>query len=298
MKNKNELLTISTIILFFITLSLSVGFLSPILAQSTIEKQATPPPTQKINKSSFQNTKTTVIHWLGGGGFFINTHGCCLMIDPVLLDFDLPVLIEMPIDVENIPRLDGILITHDDADHFSIPTCKKLKPVCKSFHSTQYGAERIGRDIGPATGHRIGEIFKIGTAEIILTTAKHDWQNYIGTQDRVYKLEDCCGFWINTLDGTIWLPGDTKFIPELLKMPPPDLILLDISDSSWHLGLDGAIKLANAYPTAQLILHHWGTIDAPTMKEFNANPKDLEGRITNPERVHILAPGAPFILGK
>ena len=32
-----------------------------------------------------------------------------------------------------------------------------------------------------------------------------------------------------------------------------------------------------------------GTVDAPDMKPFNADPKMLEERIFNPERVHVLA---------
>ena len=60
--------------------------------------------------------------------------------------------------------------------------------------------------------------------------------------------------------------------------------------------IEGAIKIANAYPKAQLLLSHWGTVDAPDMKPFNADPKMLEERIFNPERVHVLAPGEAFDL--
>ena len=62
------------------------------------------------------------------------------------------------------------------------------------------------------------------------------------------------------------------------------------------IGLDNAVKVANAYPNAQLLLSHWGTVDAPDMKVFNADPKVLEGRIVNPERIHVLAPGEPFVM--
>ena len=74
------------------------------------------------------------------------------------------------------------------------------------------------------------------------------------------------------------------------------LIFFDFSDDSWHIGLEGAIKIANAYPKAQLLLSHWGTVDAPDMKPFNADPKMLEERIFNPERDHVLAPGEAFDL--
>ena len=73
-------------------------------------------------------------------------------------------------------------------------------------------------------------------------------------------------------------------------------MLFDFSDNSWHIGLDNAIKLANTYPHTDLILIHWGTVDAPDMDAFNGNPKSLEGRIINPERIHIVAPGEVFSL--
>lgn len=56
-------------------------------------------------------------------------------------------------------------------------------------------------------------------------------------------------------------------------MPQPDVIIFDFSDDGWHIGLEGAIKLVNIYPDARLILSHWGSVDAPDMKAFNANPQ-------------------------
>ena len=35
---------------------------------------------------------------------------------------------------------------------------------------------------------------------------------------------------------------------------PPGLMLFDFSDSQWHIGLDNAVKLANAYPRTPLLL--------------------------------------------
>ncbi len=278
------------------TLFLLLLCMSNVLAESPQTRQATPPPSQKMNATAFEKSDSTTVRWLGGGGFFINTRGCCLMIDPVLKDFDLPLLIEMPIQPDDVPRLDGILITHDDADHYSVPTCKSLCERCVAFHSTQYCASRMTQDGCSTQGHDIGDTFEIGSVRVKLTPTQHDWQNYMGEHNRVYQLDDCCGFLLETPDGTIWAPGDTKFMAKLLEMPRPDLILLDISDSDWHLGIDGAVALANAYPESQLILHHWGTVDAPDMKEFNADPKDLEGRVVHPERIHVLAPGAAFVL--
>jgi hypothetical protein len=83
---------------------------------------------------------------------------------------------------------------------------------------------------------------------------------------------------------------------EHLHMPTPDAILFDFSDSEWHFGLSGAVKLANAYPHTPLLLHHWGSVDAPDFAPFNGDPKKLYDLVVNPERIHVLAPGEPFYL--
>ena len=54
--------------------------------------------------------------------------------------------------------------------------------------------------------------------------------------------------------------------------------------------------MANTYPNTPLLLHHWGSVDAPDFSPFNGDPATLHDRVTNPQRIHILAPGEPFTL--
>lgn len=197
------------------------------------------------------------------------------------------------------PHLDGILITHTDNDHFSVPTCQHLMGVCKSYHAPGYVAEAMAENGLPGTRHAIGEKFSIGQVEATPTPVWHNWQN--GSPDHQYrewKREDYCGYWLDTPDGTIWLPEDSKLLPEHLEMPQPDVILFDFSDNDWHIGLEGAVKLANAYPDAKLLCIHWGTVDAPDFTPFNADPQVLLDRVVNPERILALAPGQVLTLGK
>ena len=83
-----------------------------------------------------------------------------------------------------------------------------------------------------------------------------------------------------------------------VEKPEPDVYLLDCSDNEWHIGLEEAMKMANTYPEAHLILCHWGTVDAPDLNVFNADPQSLYDRVVNPERIHAYAPGQPFSLKK
>lgn len=150
----------------------------------------------------------------------------------------------------------------------------------------------------PAFGHSIGEGFHFGVVQVKLTPADHAWQNaYSGASKRFFKPQDACGFWITTPDGTIWAPGDSRLMPEQLHMPAPDAILLDYSeDSAWHFGLEGSVKLVNAYPNAVVLLGHWGSVDAPDFAPFNGDPKHLYDRVINPERIIVLALGQPLTL--
>ncbi|MBF0580513.1 hypothetical protein IM774_12225 [Erysipelotrichaceae bacterium RD49] len=82
----------------------------------------------------------------------------------------------------------------------------------------------------------------------------------------------------STPDGSIWMPGDSKLLEEQLVQKEPDVILFDFSDDSWHITLEGAAKLANTYPNADLIAIHWGFVDAPTMNAFSADPEKINLR--------------------
>jgi hypothetical protein len=79
-------------------------------------------------------------------------------------------------------------------------------------------------------------------------------------------------------------------------MPAPDALLFDFSDREWHFGLEGAARMANAYPKMPLLLHHWGYVDAPDFAPFNGDPASLPGLVENHERIVVLAPGEPYEL--
>jgi len=260
--------------------------------------QAKAPRTQPFGADAFKPSQETTIRWLGAAGFFLNSRGATLMIDPLLEGFDMPIMIDMPILPKHVPHLDAVLITHSDTDHYSVATCRDLKPVCRSFHSTQYVGTVMQKDGLPSFGHGIGDDFHVGSLRIKLTPVDHDWQNaFPRPGQRRFEKEDCCGFWIETPDGTIWATGDSHLIPQQLQMPQMDAILLDYSeDAQFHLGLEGSVKLLNAYPKTPVLLGHWGTVDTPDFTPFNGDPQHLMARVANPERIQVLAPSQPFRL--
>lgn len=110
--------------------------------------QAKPPKTQTFGEEAFEKSNNTTLRWMGMGGFFINSRGATMMIDPLLKDFNMPIMIDFPIKTEDVPRLDAVLITHADNDNYSVPTTNDLAGVTTAYHSTQFVASLLKNEGG------------------------------------------------------------------------------------------------------------------------------------------------------
>ena len=295
MNNKQTILTLAAVFLLNVCLNAQAGADS---IRRERKYQAKAPATQPFGKEAFRPSNNTTIRWLGMAGFLVNSRGTTFMIDPLLEGYDMPLLMDFPIQPKAVPRLDAVFATHSDNDHYSVETFKDLAPVTKAFHSTVYVDSLMKIQGLKSYGHFIGDTFHVGKVSVRLTLADHDWQNdFPKPGQRYYEPGDACGFWFNTPDGSIWAPGDSRFNQEQLHMPTPDAILFYYSeDALYHSGLEGAVKIANAYPNTPLLLAHWGFVDAPDFSPFNGDPKNLKDRVVNPERIIVLAPGQPFTL--
>jgi L-ascorbate metabolism protein UlaG (beta-lactamase superfamily) len=301
---KQKIMKAKVLILALFSLLITVIMLHAQSAADSITKktakkyQAIAPPTQPFGAEAFKPSKETTIRWLGMAGFLVNSRGTTFMVDPLLEGYDMPLLMKFPIVPKKVPYVDAIFATHSDNDHYSVETFNDLKSVTKEYHSTIYVDSLMKNEGLPSFGHAINDNFQIGPVGVKLTPADHAWQNaYPGASKRHFEPEDACGFWFDTPDGSIWAPGDSRRMPELLHLAAPDLIILYYSeDSVWHFGLEGSAELINAYPDAQVLLGHWGFVDAPDFTPFNGDPERLKKLAVNPERIHALAPGEPYLL--
>ena len=88
-----------------------------------------------------------------------------------------------------------------------------------------------------------------------------------------------------------------RFFEEQLQLKEPDVILMDISDGTWHIGLHGVKILTDKYPNSQLIPIHWGCVRSD-WKEFNGDPALLKDFVKNSERIHVLPVGGHLDIKK
>lgn len=252
------------------------------------KKQAVPPPTQKMTAEAFEPSGNTVIRWMGNSSFLINSRGTVMLIDPLLENkkiYGYDLLIDLPMASGDVPDYDLLLLTHEHHDHYDPDTIRKMGTPGGGMHSPHRVAELLKEEgFTNAHGYNIHDKFTYGPYSVTLTPTVH-----------TTKPEECAGFWIETPDGVIWNFGDTdEVLDSYLNMPVPDVILTDFT----HMKMEGTARVVNQYPDTPLIIHHWGTVNAPDFGPFNGDPDEFKKYVVNPERVIVLAPGESYELKK
>jgi L-ascorbate metabolism protein UlaG (beta-lactamase superfamily) len=264
----------------------------------------------------------TALYWLGAAGFMLNARGAVLLLDPLLLtlpaadtavvdvaaantpaksEIGFEMLIEWPIEAAAVPRADAVLYTHTDDDHLGPETARALMKIDPLFIGTPYCKGRLAELGAPAPrclAGKIGDVIETGGVKIEFLPADHSWQAPDPEKyGRVFEPGDCCGYKITTADGVFVFPGDTRLMKAHLEISGVTVLGLDVSQDSYHLGVQGAAALANHLDTALLVPCHYGAFYAPGNPAQNGDPKDVLDRVKNAaSRARILAPGQPLVL--
>ncbi len=229
---------------------------------------------RRIPPSFFEPRADTVVTWLGMAGLLVNARGTILMVDPLIMvverdgrtysESDLPLKLPfLPLVCDEVIRLDALLYTHADNDHFGQRTAKMLHERLEPTFLAPPPVIAQLAAIGVPGEHLLAahdfEAFAIGSARITITPALHDFQTV-----SPWRRGDCCDFLIRTPDGSVWHPGDTRLIDELLEFRDVDVLLFDVAHGAkTHLGPEGSARLAQTSGAKVLLAYHYGTFEAP-----------------------------------
>ncbi len=91
---------------------------------------------QKLDSSSVTDyTGDTRFIWYGHSAFLLQTKGLNILLDPMFGEVAAPhpwlgtkrVNAEMPLEIEKLPQIDAVIISHDHYDHLDYGTLKTLK---------------------------------------------------------------------------------------------------------------------------------------------------------------------------
>jgi L-ascorbate metabolism protein UlaG (beta-lactamase superfamily) len=276
-------------------------------------QQAKALPTQRIGPEAFQESAETALWWLTNAGFLVNARGTLLMVDPAIsMSKESPglhetghtLLIPLPIEASEVPRLDAVLYTHSDYDHLALRTAQLLlERTTARFIGPPTVAGALARAGFPDARLLVSRprlSFRVGQIEVTATPADHPWQ--LQDPERfgpAFAPEDCVGYLLETPDGAIWHPGDTRLMPQHLRLRGVDILLLDVSRNEYHLGVRGAAELANTLPAPTIIPHHYGSFDDPDHTAYNGDPAEVAAMVRDGERrFRVLAPGETFVVAE
>ncbi len=192
------------------------------------------------------------IHWLGHDTFRID--------GSKVIYFD-------PYEIQEGPKADLVLITHDHFDHCVPPDVKKVQKADTIIVTESNSARKLEGDIRK---------IKPGDSVTIEGVTIEGVPAYNTDKEFHPKANGWLGF-IVTIDGVrIYHSGDTDFIPEMKEMDV-DIAMLPVS-GTYVMNADQAVEAARAINPKLAIPMHYGAIvgDDSDAQKFK---KALEGTV-------------------
>lgn len=241
------------------------------------------------------------ITWLGHATFLVQLDGVSLLTDPALL----PKLfggiernVPPGVEIEDLPPIDAVLVSHAHYDHLDLPTVQKVgAPAIAGL-----GLERWFRDRKvPATELGWWASTRVGPVRITFVPAQH-WSRR-GLFDTNRTLWG--GFVIEGARATIYHSGDTAWFGGFRaigeRFPTIDAALLPIGayEPAWfmetmHVNPEQAVRAFEDLGARTLVAMHWGTFKLAD-EALDEPPVRLEAerarRGIAKERVRVLAIG-------
>lgn len=232
-----------------------------------------PIPTVKTDLKERLAKGTDTLVWLGHSSWLIQAGGKRILIDPVFSDYAAPFSFlnkafegTTIYDVQDMPRIDGLLISHDHYDHLDYPTVKALESkvdqvICPLgvgayFEAWGYAKEKIRE------GDWQDKISLGRDVTVHVLPARH----YSG---RLFKENKTfwAAFAIQTPDRKIFYSGDSGYGPHFSQIGDAfqgfDLVMLDCGqyDPRWayiHMTPKEADQAARDLGARALIPAHVG----------------------------------------
>ncbi len=267
---------------------------------------------QWITPMSFDQNKSDIsIMWLGHATFLMRLGGLTIMIDPVFFDVShlLPRYVFVPIDLEQIPPVDVVLISHDHRDHLDIDSLRVLnrhaKPLILVPEGTKQFLNKHGFDNVAEFSWTDAKVISTERGEIKFTflSAIH-WtgRGFFDINKALW------GSWlIEHKDQRVYFAGDTAYGPHfshIRKMTGPITVAImpigpnepheKLLDS--HMCAYEAVRAFIDLGAEHFVPMHWGTfkvnmdsflLPVKRLKEaWRANQKKLHDK-----QLHIMTFG-------
>ena len=259
-------------------------------------------------------TEDNYLIWIGHSTFLIKKDGLTILTDPVFSDRASPFrrlgpkrLIPPSLNIQDLPPIDIITISHNHYDHLDI---RSLKKISKKYPKVVFLIPKGDLDIFDQ--RNIENVFEFEWWQDIdfknhtftFTPVKH-WSAR-GLFDRN---ESLWGAWfISSRDYSIYHAGDTGYSKDFKetqrRLGPPKYAFIPIGayDPEWfmsasHVNPEDAIKIMQDLGAKNSYGMHWGTFTL-TAEDTLDPPKRLSEAIKkkNIKNFNVLTPGEVIVI--
>lgn len=242
-----------------------------------------PVKVETLNAARLQKAKRPAITWLGHSALLLEMDGKTILIDPMLGNAPSPFPMiggkrfskQLPIDIEQLPPIDAVLISHDHYDHLDYGSIMKLKDKVRRFF--------VPLGVGPhllrwgVDSQKIAEgdwwdRFDYEGLTLACTPARH----FSGRSLTDRNATLWCSWVIQGNDTSVFFSGDSGYGPHFGeigdKYGPFDLTLMECGqyDDRWssihmmpeqtvqaHLDVRGKTMIPIHWGAFTLALHSW-----------------------------------------
>jgi L-ascorbate metabolism protein UlaG (beta-lactamase superfamily) len=273
-------------------------------------------PVEKLNPKQLDTPQdtATVLTWFGHSTFLIEIDGKRLLVDPMLGERASPVSFmgpkrfsdSLPIELDELPFIDAILVSHDHYDHLDYGSIKKLNENTGHFFVTLGVGAHLERWGVPA--EKITELdwwdeATLGSLTFAATPARHFsgrgfsdrmktlWASWVikGRQERIFFSGDSgyfdgfkeIGEKYGPFDITLMECGQYNELWPYIHMMPEETVQA-------HLDLKGKVLMPIHWAGFALAMHSW----TDPIERASKKAKELNVHMTTP-RI-----GEPIILHK
>lgn len=253
----------------------TVGMFTGMLDASKHGSPDEPLPVIKVEPARFKSAPASGLRitWLGHSITIIEIDGYTVLTDPVWGPRASPFTFVGParwyeplIELEDLPKLDAILISHDHYDHLDYPTITALKdkgikfivPLGVGAHLEGWGIPKTDiTELDWWQEHSIGEL------KITSAPARHASGRQVFDQNRTLW----AGYAIKGPQHNVYFSGDTGLTPQFKevgqKLGPFDVTMVEVGAYNrawpdWHIGPEQAITAHQWLRGKTFIPIHWG----------------------------------------
>jgi len=250
------------------------------------KKPVEPIKVQQFDKNAFESIPDDSIAftWFGHSTILMKVSGVTILADPVLVGERTSMFTFMGprrfrythhIDLEELPKIDAMILSHDHYDHLDFPTIKALKDrVDRFFLPLGTGAhfEHWGVEASKITELNWWDEFEFGKLTLAFTPTRHFSGR--GLRDRFHTL---WGSWVIMSESNrVYFSGDSGYFPGFKeigeKYGPFDLTFMECGayNEGWseihmfpeetaqaHLDVKGKLLMPIHWGKFDLSLHPW-----------------------------------------